>query len=291
MSLRQGSAEAREFLRSNDTSCWLAMLQNYGKIIHAMDSLKKSPPSLSELDTFWMIEYPEIVKSKDVKSFSLSELSNIMKWKLARGKARPLQKLVDSNDPKTVVKVSTDAFQILDISSSNWSKAMDILCQLKGIGEATASAILAPIYPELCPFMADEVIEATTDFGRKYDRKTYLSLRPVLISKAEQLNKLQTNHHWTAEDVGKAIWVRAKMTIFFPSQPINPEDFSADIPCQEKTLDNASTNSEFSQTCIPTNSVKESKKRELVISSSSSANDKVVEKENSQQKISKKDHS
>jgi hypothetical protein len=192
------------------------MLQSYNRVVQAMDSSSKKK-NLCELNRFWTTLYPKLVADREVKSIELSELSNIMKWKLSRGKMRPLQKLVDSNDPNTVLRLSTQAFAAMD-SSTNWLNAIKLLCELKGVGEATASAILAPLYPETCPFMSDEVIEATTTGGLKYDSKTYAAVRDALVSKAEALNHLQSVHVWTAEDVGKALWTRAKMTIFFPDE-------------------------------------------------------------------------
>jgi hypothetical protein len=44
---------------------------------------------------------------------TLGELSRVMKWKLTRGKMRPLQKLVDGNDDRDVQALSAEAFKIV----------------------------------------------------------------------------------------------------------------------------------------------------------------------------------
>lgn len=102
------------------------------------------------------------------------------------GKARPLQKLVDSNKPDTVKQISSEALTFME--RGDWQNGMNELIKLKGIGDATASAILAPLYPDLCPFMADEVIESATDLKRDYTRKVYIEMRKSLLQKSKELN-------------------------------------------------------------------------------------------------------
>ena len=119
------------------------------------------------------------------------------------GKFRPLQKLVDSNNSKEVIRISTIAFQYM--SDSKWEQAFNSITALKGIGVATASAIFAPFRPDLIPFMADEVIDSTyTTSKRDYTMKVYKHVRDSCILKAKELGR-----GWYAEMVGKALWVRA----------------------------------------------------------------------------------
>ena len=121
------------------------------------------------------------------------------------GKFRPLQKLVDSNNSKDVISLSTIALKHL--SDSRWEKAITSITALKGIGVATASAIFAPFRPDLVPFMADEVIDSTCSGKRDYNMKVYKRLRDSCIAKAKVLG-----HSWDAEMVGKALWVRAMVS-------------------------------------------------------------------------------
>lgn len=93
------------------------------------------------------------------------------------------------------------------MKESDWKKAFDFVTQLKGIGEATASAILSPLYPGTVAFMADEVIEATCP-TRKYDRKTYTLMLTQLESKSEELRS-RSGNVWSVDDVGKALWTCA----------------------------------------------------------------------------------
>ena len=63
---------------------------------------------------------------------ALSSASDLMKWKLGRGKFRPrLQQLAESNPPQSVVDASEAAFKKLDGGFVNLKAALDELCVLK----------------------------------------------------------------------------------------------------------------------------------------------------------------
>ena len=66
--------------------------------------------------------------------------------------------------------------------------ALRHLAVLRGVGPATASAVLAAIDPVRAPFMADEAMEAIPGFGlRKYTLKAYSQFRRALVERAESL--------------------------------------------------------------------------------------------------------
>ena len=161
------------------------------------------------LDKFINGKYISIVRDRNPELITLEDLSQVMQWKLLRGKARPLQALVDSNNPQHVIDASTRSFACMH--KGKWTEAFNALTELRGV-EATASAILSPLFPS-CPFMADEVIDATCP-TRKYDRKTYTLVRQQLTSKASELNAIQPDQSWTAESVGKALWTCAMISAY-----------------------------------------------------------------------------
>jgi hypothetical protein len=126
-----------------------------------------------------------------------------MKYKLMRGKMRPLQKRIDSNDPDIIKMCTKKAITLL--LNDSWEEAIHILIDgLSGVGVATASYICAFIRPDICPIMSDEVIQYFIEKwnGTKYTIKIYKKIQHDLIEIKNGFKK-----KWTVEDLGKAIWV------------------------------------------------------------------------------------
>lgn len=202
--MRPGSIYAKQLFQSslNEESQrkWKSFLDRYEEAIELVATQKKSS-FLVDLDRELRIELPGIVNQRSPPHLELEELSKIMKWKLTKGKFRPLQKLVDSNNPKSVVDISKESFSLLKHPKEHWKEALQSISQLKGIGVATGSAVLSFLEPKYCPFMADEVIESVTNGGRDYTMKVYCLIQKALVDKAEELGD-----QWTAEEVGRALW-------------------------------------------------------------------------------------
>jgi len=164
---RPGTKSAATFFNEcEDTEIWSNILLRYDEALNIVSLTKKIPKSLIELDRYWRFKFPEIVLARSEPHFNLEEFSKIMAWKLLRGKMRPLQKLCDSNCPNLVVTASTKALKLLASKKPDWKNAIIALTELKAVGEATASALLAPLFPAVCPFMSDEVLEIT--FGSRF---------------------------------------------------------------------------------------------------------------------------
>ena len=67
----------------------------------------------------------------------------VVAWKLGnRGKMRPLYAMVASNSEMAVEEASRDALRLV-ASSGSTESCCDALCTLRGVGVATASAVLA----------------------------------------------------------------------------------------------------------------------------------------------------
>ena len=199
--MRKGSAEAKVLFDAEpDEGLFLRYLQAYDRCISKVAESKKKP-ELVALNKFWLTELPVC------DHLTLQQLSNVCKFKLTRGKMRPLQKLVDSNDAEKVRASSHRAIALLRQSTPDWEGALNALAELKGVGVATASCVTAAIRPDLAPFMSDEALEAATPGGeRDYSMKSYSLLRMSLVRKASALGRLNPAACWTAEDVGRALW-------------------------------------------------------------------------------------
>lgn len=136
---------------STDIALWREALGSYED---ALKTLGK--PNLVSLDEFYRNDLPNLLRQRNPSPYmTTDELTTLMKWKLARGKWRPrLLSFVSSLDDAVVRDASGKAFASLP----DVSKAVSELTVLKGVGPATASAVLAAYSPDVAPFMSDEVL-------------------------------------------------------------------------------------------------------------------------------------
>ncbi|XP_010486915.1 PREDICTED: uncharacterized protein LOC104764988 isoform X1 [Camelina sativa] len=202
--------------RCSDVGVWKEALSSYESRI---ESLNK--PELVSLDQFYRNELPCLLHDRDPNPYlTTSELSQLMKWKLSRGKWRPrLLDFVSSLDDSVVKSASEKAFKSLpDIS-----KAVKELTVLKGVGPATASAVLAAYAPDIAPFMSDEfyfwvnsnvegkAMEVALGSSKDYSLKQYLLFVTKLHDKSKEL---KLKGEWDGpSDIERALWsctVRAK---------------------------------------------------------------------------------
>ncbi|PNH10158.1 hypothetical protein TSOC_003116 [Tetrabaena socialis] len=88
-------------------------------------------------------------------------------------------------------------------------EALAALTELKGVGPATASALLSAASPRLAPYMGDEAMAAVLPPGRKveYTVRAYKELASALRRKAEQLSS--GGARWAAAGVEQCLWVAA----------------------------------------------------------------------------------
>ena len=197
---RPGSAYASQFYtQCHEVSVWQRAVARYDDAVKAV-ATKKKHDKLVALDHFWRVEYAPAVRQRG--HITMPELSQVMQWKLARGKFRPLQKLCDSNAPTTLEAASKGALKALD--KGDWKAAKKCLTSsLKAVGEATATALLCPFAPSVVPFMADEVLDVVCG-KRAYTHQEYDVMRTALVARAEELGG-----GMDAEAVGRAVWVVA----------------------------------------------------------------------------------
>ncbi|KAA8528434.1 hypothetical protein F0562_035789 [Nyssa sinensis] len=192
--------------KCSDVNLWKEALSSYSARI---ESLNK--PNIVSLDDFYRNQLPPLIHQRNPNSYlTKTELSKLMQWKLTRGKWRPrLLDFVLSLDEALVKSASQKAFQSLpDIS-----KAVSELTVLKGIGPATASAVLAAYAPDVAPFMSDEAMVAALGNSKDYTLKQYLIFVDKLQSKAKELSS--EGDSFTPSDIERALWssaVGAKMS-------------------------------------------------------------------------------
>jgi len=91
--------------------------------------------------------------------------------------------------------------------------AIDAFCKLKGVGPATASALLCLYKPDMFAFMDDEIIECLYEGTRGYTVKIYLDVNQKCCELAKALNKIEKEKKklWTPCRVGKTLWTAARI--------------------------------------------------------------------------------
>ncbi|KAK6130565.1 hypothetical protein DH2020_035711 [Rehmannia glutinosa] len=167
--------------KSFDAGLCREALLSYEAVIKTLEK-----PNLISLDDFYRGELPDLLHKRDPKPYiTTDELSKLMQWKLARGKWRPrLLSFVSSLDDAVVRDASRKAFASLP----DVSKAVSELTVLKGVGPATASAVLAAYTPDVAPFMSDEAMMAVIGDAKDYSLKRYVVFAEKMQAKAK--NKL-----------------------------------------------------------------------------------------------------
>ncbi|XP_026206917.1 uncharacterized protein zgc:112496 [Anabas testudineus] len=186
-----------------DPATWRRVYEKYWGVVEAKARNKK-PGKLLNLDKWYQEELPTLMSSRPDKHVTLSELVKLMEWKLTRGKFRPrLQQLVASNSEDTVEKCSRKAFSLLpDVQA-----AIAELSTLKGIGPATASAVLAVGAPEQTAFMSDEAMESVPGLKPiQYTAKHYTLYLGKMVERTEQLNKVDPQQDWTPHRLELCLW-------------------------------------------------------------------------------------
>ncbi|KDN50804.1 hypothetical protein K437DRAFT_254974 [Tilletiaria anomala UBC 951] len=174
-----------------------AALANYSGALELKAASSKTSNDLVALDAWFRGDLRERIQT--VGYLTKEDIVKLMKWKLARGKFRPtLMSLVSSNDSKDVEAITKEALQL---GTAAPSKVMNKLCELKGVGPATASAILSTYAFEDVPFLSDEASLAMGLGTPKYTAKYFEQFREAMQ------RRLQAEEGWkTMETLEMACW-------------------------------------------------------------------------------------
>lgn len=187
-----------------------------------------------ELDSFYYEELPKQLLLSSSLSSSASQgplasltpgqLALVVEWKLARGTWRPrlldFAKVARAADVSAAAAAASRALLLSKSKSKgggsgeekrkNLGTAIDALCVLKGIGPATATALLSAADASV-PFLSDEALVAVLG-AREYTKPAALAVTEALRERAAALNALEEKEEegregpWTASKVERALW-------------------------------------------------------------------------------------
>ncbi|KAF9972347.1 hypothetical protein BGZ73_004558 [Actinomortierella ambigua] len=175
---------------------WESVLSKYAIALEHHVAGKRDS-ELLKLDHWYQTELPALLAKRKPLHIDSKEL---------RGKFRPtLAKQAASNADKDVKAISEAAFVAL--RQSGLRPAIVKMAELKGVGPATASAILCAGAQDLVPFMADETMESVPGLGTiAYTVPYYMKFADKVIEKAKELQKKGSTVN-TPHLVEKALWV------------------------------------------------------------------------------------
>ncbi|RWS10509.1 uncharacterized protein B4U79_14800 [Dinothrombium tinctorium] len=215
------------FFQKATAAQWSYVLSRYKDVLKAKaqqtrGSKKGGPQELIKIDNWYQEQLPKIINSRKDRHLNHEELVQVMKWKLMRGKYRPrLIDLVKINTELAVLQTTKKAFRKLP----NLGGAIQALTNLKGIGPASASAVLAAAAPEHCPFMADESMLATPGVeATDYTLAEYLNYAEQIKNCCERLRAEDPDAKWNPHKVELALWThyvgRQLCNSIFDSMPL-----------------------------------------------------------------------
>ena len=198
---------SRALWKSDDAGEWRAALDAYDERLAALNH-----PKLLTLDSWFRHELPSAVRSRDPPRLLARELVELVDWKMTRGKVRPnLLNYAKAHAAKTVEDASAAALRALDDvlanekpAASALESALAPLVALKGIGPATASAVLAAT--ENLPMMSGRLIAVALPATSSSD--TYSAPRLVALAKAARAKGVKTR--LTAREVERAFCIRRR---------------------------------------------------------------------------------
>ena len=185
-----------------DCAAWEVARERYPAVLAASGGRR-----LVELDGWYHGELPKALAGRTPARLSLDELVRVVEWKMHRGvyRARNLQ-LVRGNDPAEVETASREAFAAAPHPTAPIAR----LARLRGVGPATASAVLAAAHPDVYPFFDDVVAAEIPDLGRvDFTLKAYARYADRLRERAALLAVGCPTGGWTPHAVGCALWADA----------------------------------------------------------------------------------
>jgi hypothetical protein len=177
---------------------WASALAGYDAAIAAVPSGR-----LVEHDTWYRTVLPTLIATRTPGHVLHDEMVRITEWKMARGVWRaPNLVLVRNNTPDEVINASRLAAEQIP----HPTKPVTALVALKGVGSATASALLAVMAPTVYPFFDEDVAAQVPRLGPvAWTNGYYARYATALRERSVQLSAL-FGSAFTPVMVERALW-------------------------------------------------------------------------------------
>ncbi len=169
-------------------------LESYASVVAAQGVAK-----LAERDRWYHEELPRAIAARTPAYVTLDELVRATEWKMSRGewRARNLV-LLRGNEPEAVTAMSAAALAHIP----HPTKPISTLAKLRGVGPATASAVVAAAAPDLYPFFDELVAAQLPELGKvAWTLGYYSRYADALRARAEKLGG-----DWTPAKLERALW-------------------------------------------------------------------------------------
>ena len=189
---------------------WRDALNQYDALL-----LAHQVNQLVEIDAWYRGVLPKELAERAPAYLTKEEFLEILRWKMKRGDWREYNRIRIANiDARKIKQTAQDAFaeartlaDDIPTASKEYKVPIQILCQLDGVGPATASAALAAYRPDLYPFFDEWIARQIDGLGKvAFTASYYWKYADAIRGKARELKK-KCGDEWNAQEVGQALWV------------------------------------------------------------------------------------
>ncbi len=199
---RPGVEAAKRLSRCDDTEIWTSVEKQFSEVVSHLNEFEGIESEYRQIGR-------SLSKREPKESISKENLLAIVKWKFGVGKPRhALMKHLTSNTERSVQELSRSSIakarRSTESEMGSAKKALEDFAKLKGVGPATASALLTLVKPDLFAYMYDEVIECFLP-KRTYTVSAYIVMNKNCIEMARTLGD-----GWTASRVATVLWTAAR---------------------------------------------------------------------------------
>ena len=212
---RAGFQAAMNLLSITDGDAWEHVEAHLEELIDAIPELRKNHHGICAL--------AESISDQadDINGISKTDLEQIVSWKHRVGKNRAYNvKHIQANTQSAVEQHARSAITLAqgidtkksikadgalsDFGRSAIQKALVEFCELKGVGPATASALLVLVRPDMFCYMYDEVIDVV-EAKRDYSLNQYIRVNSACLQLAKKLGP-----EWNTSRVARTLWIAAR---------------------------------------------------------------------------------